>query len=444
MPMGTLNSAQPVQHAVNFGIKIPHFKKPKASEATAQETTLKQNPPLPQSDKTALDKDTLNLSTINSETAPEIQANPFKEALSIINTSQSASEAFSNLKSHLNKAGIKSKDNLIEAQDEINPATLRFFKSKDNKGADQYLSWLAFTTRNHPELEHTLSQFNFPPDTESTQDKNFLTFERPGITHDRIKLTSYYFKAYTEKVADPEKGKGVAKDIITWEPELVELYAGKDFLITATESDNKLLNKAGHYLSESGKYKAPAEMVTVLLQNIIQHNSQTIHAFAKQLDQMSQTITENKNFNDKSISQFAELGSELFEINSTVLTQKAVIEDLLESNEFFQSPMIDTARYEQLLLKLNQQLDTLEHYQEHKNGLINLERAKASNQMDQSMKRLAAISTISIPPLTVAGFLGMNVLIPGSGIPWLFWAAVGGSTAASGGLFAVLKKKKWI
>ncbi len=89
-------------------------------------------------------------------------------------------------------------------------------------------------------------------------------------------------------------------------------------------------------------------------------------------------------------------------------------------------------------------LDTLDTYREVATSLMEVGATLASNQMNQVIKVLTVLFTITIPLTIVTSAFGMNVMFPGFNAPEGLYLAMALMILPTAGLFVWLWRKGWL
>jgi magnesium transporter len=94
------------------------------------------------------------------------------------------------------------------------------------------------------------------------------------------------------------------------------------------------------------------------------------------------------------------------------------------------------------LLRLN---DTVETNREALLGVLQTHLSVVSNRMNQVMKVLSLVATVTLPLTLLTGLFGINLeRLPGSQWPHTFWALVGVMVVLSGVTFWCFRRMKWL
>lgn len=285
-----------------------------------------------------------------------------------------------------------------------------------------------FESDKHPLLGKLAQKFTFAQFQRQAL-AGEVDYEAPSIDGDTMQLTTYGLRL--------GPGGAIEND------ETTHIYVGKDILVTTHDKARPSVEKAAGLLAETGRYMEPKEMMVFMLGSTINRYSGVIDSLSKDFSLIAEKAG-HKDRDDSILQDTVRAGRKIDLIHETVLRQRQVLKDLLSINEFHRSEFVPVAALEKRLEALDHHLTVLDHYQERKNGLIELYRAKVSNELDEAMKRLASMSMLVAPAAIVGSLMGMNILIPGSTLPHVFWIVIGVISAVTAGLFVSFRRKKWL
>jgi magnesium transporter len=88
--------------------------------------------------------------------------------------------------------------------------------------------------------------------------------------------------------------------------------------------------------------------------------------------------------------------------------------------------------------------DTLENYKEVVEALESTNESVLSHRLNDSFRILTAASVIILPLTLIASIYGMNVPVPGEGMPLAFWLILGVMAAMLVALVVVFRKRGWL
>lgn len=292
------------------------------------------------------------------------------------------------------------------------------------------LIWFDFEgTGDSPILDKLAKRFTFAKVINDQAENSHISYEIPHIDKDNAQLTAYCMKL------NPE-----TNDVSL---QKLRLYAGENFFLTTHAEPRFSIDKATNLLMDTGKYKKPGEMLTFIMNDTIHRYGNAIESLTKEFKAIAVKMAK-KETDDTVMEDFLKTGEKIDKLYENVIRQKQVVIDLMELNVFHESPFLNNRDLQGMVQDLEHHMEVLDHYQDRKNGLIELHHTNFSNDMSDAMKRIASYGLI-LAPTTAAGALwGMNVAVPGATEPNMFMFILGGIATATAGIFARLKYRKWI
>lgn len=99
---------------------------------------------------------------------------------------------------------------------------------------------------------------------------------------------------------------------------------------------------------------------------------------------------------------------------------------------------------EDVEIELQQAANTVKVYSEILSSTLDTYASVISNNVNDIMKRMTAVSIVLMIPTLVASFYGMNVDVPMSRWPLGFWAIVAGSLLLSVIIYLILRRSRWL
>jgi Mg2+ and Co2+ transporter CorA len=324
--------------------------------------------------------------------------------------------------------------NIVEIRDTHSNTSLMVLKTDDKDP----VFWIDFRDNDSPMLARLAKKFSLAQFQQENGYNDDISYERPTIDHDSIQLTGYALGNTDDK-----------KEI---EEQTIRIYAGKQFFITTHAQPNRSIDELKALLKETDTYQSPAVLVSSLMDEIIHRNGNTIDSLYRDLKSLTGRISaedllvssKKSSRKDRGIvTDFLATTSKISDMNRILIQQKRVLQDFLNKNKFHKSPLIQAESVKADLEEISKLLDNLNEHRIDNKGLIELYQTTTSNQLNHSMRRLTILSALVGPPTMIAGFIGMNVAIPGSGIPYIFWMLTGGSLVTTAALIGYLKKRNW-
>lgn len=89
--------------------------------------------------------------------------------------------------------------------------------------------------------------------------------------------------------------------------------------------------------------------------------------------------------------------------------------------------------------------DTIDNYREAIGSTYDSYMAAISNRMNEVMKTLSIIATITLPLSVISGIYGTNFdILPGQHFKYGFWLMIGIMVVLVGIMLTLFKKRRWI
>jgi magnesium transporter len=88
--------------------------------------------------------------------------------------------------------------------------------------------------------------------------------------------------------------------------------------------------------------------------------------------------------------------------------------------------------------------DLLDSFRDELATMLDIYVSQVSNQLNEVMKVLTAITVIIVPVTLVASIFGMNVIFPGFNTPQGFYGAVGIMALTALGMWWYFRSRRWL
>jgi len=228
------------------------------------------------------------------------------------------------------------------------------------------------------------------------------------------------------------------KEIAT-EPLL--LILNTDHIITVMRADTAILNRF-----TSGKLAAASTKKTRLLLEIMQeintsYNIQLIRV-SKQILRMRAQLRQNQ-ISNRDFVAMIELEEDLNEFLAALVPQASLLA-AFTTTKYLRLHEDDKELIEDLTLEARELTELTKN---RLRTLVNIRQAYdaiATNNLNQTFKRLTSIAIFMAVPTIIGGFWGMNVHVPFFGSDGGFWFAIGLSAFFVALFVWFFNKKKWL
>lgn len=181
---------------------------------------------------------------------------------------------------------------------------------------------------------------------------------------------------------------------------------------------------------------------------VIAHVRAAADAFLAATEEIEETIDRAEArlahaLGNREVLELVRLMKALVQFSSALRSLDHVVERLVKFGAL-DVPEEDRAALEDARIELRQALETCDLERETLGATMDAFASVISNNLNDVMKLLAAVTVILTPPLAIAGYWGMNVPVPWSDQPWAFVALIVASFVASFLCALELRRRRWL
>lgn len=151
----------------------------------------------------------------------------------------------------------------------------------------------------------------------------------------------------------------------------------------------------------------------------------------------------SRSMGNREVLELVRLMKSLVHFTSALKSLELVVERLGHT-PWLEVPEEDRGALEDTLIELRQALETCNLERETLGATMDAFASVISNNLNDVMKLLAAVTVILTPPLAIAGYWGMNVELPWADRPWAFVALLLVSVALSFVCALELRRRRWM
>jgi magnesium transporter len=294
------------------------------------------------------------------------------------------------------------------------------------------MPWYELADAHDPKLDELAKQYNLHPvhlDEARSEDES--------VKVDTAPLYTFAVFKPVRLIPDPDSPDD---QIPVFTP--IDIFAGKDFLITIADPTCPSTQQALERARRDGDDQHPAKLVSLILDTIVDLYFPAIDHFDDRIDEL-----EDKVFDDPS----PEILQSVFAIKRELIDLRRVLVNTRDAALHLQrdpDTIIDAERQPYIRDTYDhvaRLLDSVETQRDLLNNTLDIYLSSVSNRTNEVMKVLTVLGTIAIPVLAISGIYGMNL----KGLPFedsphgAEW--VGGITViATAILLYVLRKLKWL
>lgn len=151
----------------------------------------------------------------------------------------------------------------------------------------------------------------------------------------------------------------------------------------------------------------------------------------------------SRSMGNREVLALVRLMKSLVHFTSALKSLELVVERL-KHTPWLEVPEEDRGALEDTLIELRQALETCNLERETLGATMDAFASVISNNLNDVMKLLAAVTVILTPPLAIAGYWGMNVPLPWADRSWSFAALILLSVALSFVCALELRRRRWM
>src|SRR6202453_4263968 len=294
------------------------------------------------------------------------------------------------------------------------------------------MPWYQLNDANDPKLDELAEQYNLHPlhiEDARTQGERVQGDTAPPHTFPVFKPVRL--------IADPDNP---GEQTPAFSP--IDIFAGKDFLITISDPTCPTSHQALERARPDGDDEPPGKLLYLILDPIVDLYFSAIDHFDDRIDQLEDQVFDNPS---------PEILQSIFAIKRELIVLRRVLVNTRDASLHLQrdpDTIIDAERQPYIRDTYDhvaRLLDSVETQRDLLNNTLDIYLSSVSNRTNEVMNVLTVLVTIAIPVLAISGIYGMNL----KGLPFedsphgAEW--VGGITEISTAiLLYVLRKLKWL
>lgn len=227
---------------------------------------------------------------------------------------------------------------------------------------------------------------------------------------------------------------------VPWSTTPISLALTARDVVTIAPRETDMLSRA--------RVVAASEGACATHRVVIAHLRATADAFLDATAQIERAIDAEeanlgRSMGNREVFALVRLMKSLVHFTSALRSVELVVERL-KHTPWLEVPEEDRGALEDTLIELRQALETCNLERETLGATMDAFASIISNNLNDVMKLLAAVTVILTPPLAIAGYWGMNVPLPWADRPWSFAALIALSVALSFVCALELRRRRWM
>ena len=258
------------------------------------------------------------------------------------------------------------------------------------------MPWYQLEDPNDPKLDQLAKQYNLHPlhiEDARSKDESVKVDSGPNYTF-------AVFKPVSLK-SDPD-APGESVPVFS----AIDIFAGKDFLITIAEPTCSATNEALQRARRDGDDEHPARLLYLILDTIVDLYFPAIDHFDDRIDALEDAVFD---------SPSPEILQQVFAIKRELIDLRRVLVNTRDASLHLQrdpNTIIDAEH--QLYVRdtydhVARLLDSVETQRDLLNNTLDIYLSSVANRTNDVMKVLTVLGTIALPALAISGIYGMNL-----------------------------------
>lgn len=212
-----------------------------------------------------------------------------------------------------------------------------------------------------------------------------------------------------------------------------------DVIITVCTRDTPIIND---FIEERIRNFWTFKRTRFILQ-ILHRNASRFLTYLKLIDKASMHVQEKleKSSRNQELLQMMKLEKSLVFFSTSLKGNELVMERLMRQTSILKQFPEDTDLLDDVIIENKQAMEMCSIYRDIMSGTMDAFASIISNNLNITMKILAALTAgLSIPTI-ISGLWGMNVTVPFADAAWGFWAVLGLAGVLSLVAFVLMLKK---
>lgn len=238
-----------------------------------------------------------------------------------------------------------------------------------------------------------------------------------------------------------EGGSG-QEELLTVE---INIFLGPNFVVTFHKGPIQSVTQIRELASKKPETfigQGPDKLVYYLLDYLVEKYQPVLDLYDAQVDLLEEEIFNQTK--SEQLSDIMKLKKDLFHFRRTVAPQRDTINFLTRTDTGFIRPE-NMPYFRDVFDHLFRIYGMIEGLHEAVTGLMQVYFSYSSHKLNDSIKRMTVMATITMPPVVIASIYGMNFEhMPELSMPFGYFGSLILMAATSISVLIVMKWKKWI
>jgi len=223
----------------------------------------------------------------------------------------------------------------------------------------------------------------------------------------------------------------------------IDVLLGKTYLVTYHEEESRGIERARALLARRGDLltRGPDHLLYYILDVMVDNYLPIIDTIHASLDQLEERVLHRPT--RKVLAEILGLKRGLAALRRVVGPQRDTILALTR-NEFTGIHPEMRPYLRDVFDRMARVSDLLDSFRDELATMLDIYVSQVSNQLNEVMKVLTAITVIIVPVTLIASIYGMNVTYPGVNTIWGFWVSVVLMGGTALGMWLYFRSRRWL
>jgi len=219
----------------------------------------------------------------------------------------------------------------------------------------------------------------------------------------------------------------------------LDVFIGKDFLVTVTQGHSPLMDKVHRRIEEDGTGRLD-RVLYFLIDSLVDEYSPVIDLIAEETSDLEDTVLLDPG-PDK-LQTIFRLKRKLIEFRRIASSMREVVNAFMRKEHGLVGDDLDPY-FRDVYDHLVRTIDLIETYRDLLAGSLDIYLSAVANRTNNVMKVLTIWGTIALPLVIITSFFGMNLKLPWENQPNGLWYAVALMGISTVSVLIFFRKKGW-
>ena len=229
---------------------------------------------------------------------------------------------------------------------------------------------------------------------------------------------NYTFSVLKRLQCTPSKRGGEELDL--WFRD-VDVFLGRDFVISVHDQDNDLIDRLRKRVEESGHGRVD-RVLYLLVDTIVDEYQPVLDALAEETSDIEAEVLEHPE--PPVLRRIFRLKRKLIEFRRTASGMREVVNAMMRREHGLLGDDLDPY-FRDIYDHLVRTLDLIETYRDLLTGSLDIYLSAVANRTNEVVKVLTVYGTVALPLVVITGFFGMNLHLPWMNSRYGAWYATG-------------------